>query len=346
VQKIVRGLFILAGFAAVPGSVLLAHTGGILPLWAYGTVPAWRAAASLPGGEPHLRSLDEKNAPLHLPGTTVFFTPTATFDPYAPVDWYPNEHASMPELVAHGRKTDGVIPCALCHHPDGYGRPENANIRGLRADYIVAQLEAFKNGERTSADPQKSNTRTMITVAKGLTHDEMVTVAAYYAQMRAIQSHERFDESATAPKVWSDHTGAVFSLAAPNEGWAPLVGAIIEVPEDPTQSDVYRNPHAVFVAYVPLGSIARGKALATTGGAKTTACGTCHGADFTGTAIAPPLAGRWPSYIARQLSDIQHNTRRNAPAMIPVVSQLSPEDIVDLSAYLGSLPPQAPAHSR
>ncbi|HEY4432976.1 MAG TPA: c-type cytochrome [Candidatus Cybelea sp.] len=245
----------------------------------------------------------------------------------------------MPELVAHGRKSDGVVACALCHHADGYGRPENANIRGMSADYMVRQLEAFKSGERTSADARKSNTRVMIASSKGLTRDEMVAVAAYYAGMRATQTYERVVEAATAPAVWSEATGATFALAAPNEGHQPLSHRIVEVPQDAVQAEVYRNPREIYVAYAPRGSIARGKALAASGAGETTACAACHGTSFAGNGNAPPLAGQSPSYIARQLSDIAHNARRNSPAMVPIVSKLSPDDIVDLAAYLGSLAP-------
>jgi cytochrome c553 len=339
-MTVARRLFRVLGFFAIfVASSLFARAGSTLPSWAYGTGADSRAAADLPGGKPALTVLIKSDAPLHLPGSTLTFTAAQTRDPYAPADWYPNEHPPMPELVAHGRKADGIIACALCHHPDGYGRPENADIRGLPADYIVRQLEAFKNGERISADPQKSNTRVMIAAAKGLTHDEMVEVAAYYASMPATQTYERVVESASAPKVWSDSTGAVFALAAPNDGTEPLSHRIIEVPEDTIQAQVYVNPHETYIAYVPEGSIARGEALATTGDGKTIACITCHGNDLNGSGTAPPLAGRSPSYIARQLADIQNGTRTNAQAMNAVVADLTPDDIIDIVAYIGSLSP-------
>ena len=340
-MTVAHGLFRLAGLSAlIVAASLFARADVTVPLWAYGTDPATRTSANLPGGEPGLATLIKSDAPLHLPGTTLSFTAAQTRDVYAPADWYPNEHLPMPELVAHGRKGDGVVACALCHHADGYGRPENANLRGLGADYIVRQLEAFKNGERTSADPQKSNTRVMIAAAKGLTHDEMAEVAAYYGSMRATQTYERVVESASAPKVWSESTGAVFALAAPNNGKEPLEHKIVEVPEDTIQAEVYRNPHELYIAYVPEGSIARGKALATTAGGTTIACTTCHGSALNGSSIAPALAGRSPSYIARQLADMQHGTRSNVQAMAGVVDDLTPDEIVDISAYIGSLPPR------
>jgi cytochrome c553 len=54
----------------------------------------------------------------------------------------------------------------------------------------------------------------------------------------------------------------------------------------------------------------------------------------------PPLRGRSPSYIARQLFDFQQGTRHGtwAPLMRGVVATLDGDDMIDLAAYLASLP--------
>jgi len=59
---------------------------------------------------------------------------------------------------------------------------------------------------------------------------------------------------------------------------------------------------------------------------------------------APPIAGRSPSYIARQLFDIQQGTRRGAGVelMKVVVAKLTPEDMVSISAYVASKFPPDP----
>jgi cytochrome c553 len=77
---------------------------------------------------------------------------------------------------------------------------------------------------------------------------------------------------------------------------------------------------------------------------KTTACAGCHGPDLMGTADVPPLAGRSPSYLARQLYDFQQGTRNgsSAPLMRPIVANLTEEDMVAITAYLASLGPGAP----
>src|SRR6185503_2777627 len=108
------------------------------------------------------------------------------------------------------------------------------------------------------------------------------------------------------------------------------------------------NPHVGFVAYVPVGSIKKGKDLVTTGGmrvvdnkivqGKTTACTTCHGLDLMGVADVPPIAGRSPSYMVRQMWDMQQGTRNGASAMLMklVVANLTEDDLVAIAAYVAS----------
>ena len=56
----------------------------------------------------------------------------------------------------------------------------------------------------------------------------------------------------------------------------------------------------------------------------------------------PPLAGRSPSYLAREIFDIQQGIRNgsnsNIALMRMVVEKLTPEDIINITAYLASLP--------
>ena len=78
---------------------------------------------------------------------------------------------------------------------------------------------------------------------------------------------------------------------------------------------------------------------------KTTACGTCHGLNLTGVvgADVPPIAGRSPSYIVRQLWDIQQGTRNGGQAQLMklVVANLTREDLVNIAAYIASRPQNA-----
>jgi cytochrome c553 len=70
-------------------------------------------------------------------------------------------------------------------------------------------------------------------------------------------------------------------------------------------------------------------------------CATCHGRDLKGSNNVPGSAGRSPSYIVRQLYDIQHGSRTGAAAnrMKPVVAKLMVDHMLSLAAYLASLSP-------
>jgi cytochrome c553 len=101
-----------------------------------------------------------------------------------------------------------------------------------------------------------------------------------------------------------------------------------------------------YTAYVPPGSLARGKRLATTGQdldktTKTTICATCHLANLRGTDKVPPIAGRSPTYLLRQLLAYKNGDRNGEAAaqMAPTVEKLELEDMVALAAYVGSLYP-------
>ena len=74
------------------------------------------------------------------------------------------------------------------------------------------------------------------------------------------------------------------------------------------------------------------------GEGKTTRCATCHGPDLLGLGPVPGIAGRGPSYLVRQLFDMQHGYRKGewTSLMKPAVEKLSTGDIIDIVAYLSS----------
>jgi cytochrome c553 len=128
----------------------------------------------------------------------------------------------------------------------------------------------------------------------------------------------------------------------PAGGTEPIGRRIIEIPVDPLRT-ANRDPHSPFLAYVPPGSIARGKTLVTTGGSgKTIQCAICHGDQLKGLGEVPRIAGLQPVYIARQLITMQNGSSAGTAAalMKKPVSGLTEDDIIAISAYLGSLSPQ------
>ena len=126
----------------------------------------------------------------------------------------------------------------------------------------------------------------------------------------------------------------------PDGGTEPLGSRIIVVPQDNARV-LARDPRIGFIAYVPPGSIKKGETLATTGdNGKTIACSICHGAGLTGVGNTPRLAGAHPTYIARQLYNFKIGASNGMAAalMKPVVANMTDEDILNVAAYVASLP--------
>jgi cytochrome c553 len=124
---------------------------------------------------------------------------------------------------------------------------------------------------------------------------------------------------------------------------APLRQAILEMPIDVERFE-RRDPHTAYIAYVPKGSVERGRQLASAGdNGRTQPCVGCHGADLrSGPEFeGPPLAGRFASYLFRQLYGFQSGARAgdSAQPMQFVVAKLTQADMIDLAAYAASLKP-------
>ena len=229
-----------------------------------------------------------------------------------------------------------MFACGFCHRADGPGGPENAGLAGLPAAYFIQQMADYKSGARKTSVP-KRNIDLMISLAKDITDAEVEAAAAYFSALKP-RSNIRVVETDTVPKTFV----AGWFLAAVKTGETEALGQrIIETPEDVERFE-HRDPRSQFIAYVPTGSIAKGAALVGTGGAgKTQQCATCHGPDLKGMAGAPPIAGRSPSYVVRQLYDMQNGARAGAATQLmkDAVANLTVEDMLAIAAYLATRTP-------
>jgi cytochrome c553 len=301
-----------AGLAATPADPP--------PDWAFPVNPPSRTSSA-----PALNRIE------HVAGSKLTFTDRQVNDEFFVADWFPGEHGPMPAAVNIGRKP-AVMPCAVCHLPTGNGGPAEAALPGLSARYMLEQIDEFRAGRREVAQPKMQSAREMEKLAKAVTDADLAAAARYFSQLK-FTSHFHVVETDTAPRT---RIGLV-SLHVKLPGSEPLGQRIIEMPDDARQWEL-GNPHTEFTAYVPKGSIARGAALVSSGDGAAP-CRSCHGADLKGTGDVPPLAGRSPSYLARQLYDIQHGTRQGPAValMRPEVAHMTPEDRIAIVAYLGSL---------
>jgi cytochrome c553 len=273
-----------------------------------------------------------------LPGTTKQFTRQQIADGFGPADWYPEDHPVMPEVVAKGKRPDARA-CGLCHMPNGKGRQENAGVSGLPVSYFIQTMEDFRTDLRKSAEPKKANTIAMAMIAKALTPAEIKEAAEYFGKMKWTP-WIRVVETNTVPKMRSAG-GIWMPLEGAEAGKEPIGVRIVETPEKPENTEILRDPRSGFIAYVPVGSVKKGEAIVKTGGnGKTIECGACHGADLMGLGPVPGIAGRSPSYLARQMYDMQAGARNGewTQLMKPVVAKLTSEDLVNIAAYVSSRP--------
>jgi len=313
-----KKLFMFMAFACVPAIVLAQQSKG--PDWAY---------PGAPKGAPKR----DASVTLTVPGSDKSYNEVTANDAFAPPDWFPNEHAPLPSVVANGKKPD-VRACALCHLPTGDGHPESANVAGLNPAYIQRQLRMFASGSR-----KNNRSPVMMAIAKGMTPDEMKQAAEYFGARKPTAGYMKVVEAAEVPKTYVGEGAMRF--VSPGSDKEPIGQRIIVVPQDEKEAKA-RDPHSGFIAYVPPGSVAKGEQLATTGGnGKTVACATCHGEGLHGLGEVPSLAGRDPMYLSRQLMDIKSGARTGAWGVLmqQVVAKLDTDDIIDLAAYAASSKP-------
>jgi len=287
-----------------------------VPEWAYPVAPK-----PVPGDNTRLKQ---------IPGSARQYTEAQIDDGFDPPDWFPDEHPPMPQVVAHGM-APSFRACALCHLPSGEGHPESSDLAGLPVSYLMRQISEFKNGGRTGV-----RAAVMLPIAQAISDADLRAAAEYYAALKP-SIWTNVVEADTVPKTYVGHGAMRFAVE--EGGTEPLGRRIIVLPQDPVRARS-RDPHSGFVDYVPVGSIETGKTLVTTGGSgKTIPCATCHGPTLRGLGEVPGIVGRPPTYVVRQLHDIQTGHRSGSPVelMKPVVAPLDLDDMVAIAAYLGSL---------
>ena len=99
-----------------------------------------------------------------------------------------------PELVALGEKIyragvaeRNVAACTACHSPTGKGNAPAGfpALAGQHADYIAAQLKAYRKGyEDETGRTNDGDTRIMRTTAYGLSDKEIEAVASYASGLK------------------------------------------------------------------------------------------------------------------------------------------------------------------
>jgi cytochrome c553 len=286
----------------------------------------WAYAINTPGVEIDFAF----NVSRAVPGSEVEFVFTNPRNLFQPPDWHPQDHPVMPTIVSGGREPV-VFACGYCHLPNGQGRPENASLTGLPKEYILQQMADWRAGLRRSSEPLHGPASNMQAIGANATPEEAEAAAEYFSSITS-KPWIRVVETDTVPET----VVAGWMYIDAGSGAIEAIGnRILEMPEDLERTEL-RDDRSGFIAYVPTGSVNNGATLVQSGD-----CVTCHGVNLKGLGPIPPLAGRSPSYIARQLYDMQVGNRRGlwSPLMQAAVENLSIEDMVFIAAYIASLEP-------
>lgn len=259
----------------------------------------------------------------HLPGSPRHFTGAALDDMDHAPDWYPRDHPRAPRVVLNHK--GGA--CGYCHLATGAGRTENGQLRGQPVEYIEEQVHAFASDARGSAG-RADPTSYMIAAARAVSAADLRAAARYFAALDPVR-HARVVEAATIPQAVAQDYQYRF-VPGTHE---PLGRRIIEGAIDP-RAHALRDPRERVIAYVPVGSIARGRTLALHGAGAVPACASCHTAHFIG------IGGSSPTFIVRQLAAFRSHARNDpgAAPMQTVAATLTDDQIIDLAAYVGSRP--------
>lgn len=309
--------------AAEPASTAAAELrdarAWLLPQWDDEREKALQAKAAAVAGPGYFTT------PLQVPGSDRRYTQKQVND--APPDWWPQEHPPMPAIVGAG--VGDATACAACHLPDGGGTLANAALAGLPQAYLLEQVNAFRSGARINSE--------MHAESLAVTDADLKVAAAYFAGLHLSGPRASVIEAAQVPAT---HVETWLRVPTPGGSMEPIGNRIIEVPEN-VQAAKLADSHARFIAYVPPGSLESGRRLATAGDDRTQACTVCHGSGLRGTTVAPPIAGRSPTYLGRQLVAFATG-ERSGPANAPMAAEVSRLDlaqIIAVSAYAASLPP-------
>ena len=294
---------------------------------------AWAFPVFSPPSDLHAAKPDP-NKVVHVPGSARSYTRAQLDADHFVPDWFPQDHPPAPQIVMVNRKPGWPWPCAECHMPNGQGEIISASPAGLPKAYIIEQVTAFRKGQRGAGSPRTS--QGMALEARAVSDADLQLAADYFSKL-PYGSRTRVVETAVVPKT---HWQSLVLVPDKNGAREPIGERVIETPADFEDHEL-GDEHAQNIAYVPPGSIARGAAIAAKGAGTAPACGSCHGANLRGVGVIPPLAGRSPTYIVRELI-LFRTCKRTNPEAVPMVqeaSHLTINDMIAVAAYAASRKP-------
>ena len=183
--------------------------------------------------------------------------------------------------------------CASCHGDNGNSMASTfPKLAQQHSSYLIKQLQAFKDGTRK--DPMMS------AMAMGLTKEDMIDIAAYYAEQKI---------SANDLPVLDDEDEDEKPEEKKTKGAATVQAMIAQ------GSNLYRN-----------GDLTR----------EVSACIACHGpfGDGNKPAAFPSLKSQHAEYLIKALTDFKSGARSNNPEnMMHMIARKMTDEEIKAVAY-------------
>ncbi len=274
---------------------------------------------------------------------------------------------SSPVEVKAGRAI-AEQTCAKCHGVNGVSVEEGVpHLASQHADYLYAQLKAYKDGARKKVQMRQS--------IKAFNDDALRSVAAYYFSLDlphtagAQQGAGADAQPTSAGDVDPEQSGKAASTGCASchgkdgnsalPGMPSLAGQNLEYlvnamkayraasRKDPMMrpavallnDDTIENLALYYALQAPKASPTSADGDAAAGEPVATACAECHGADGNSTKPdTPSLAGQDPRFLVTATHAYKDGTRDHS-AMQSIVASLDDDDINNVAAYYASLAP-------
>jgi len=248
-------------------------------------------------------------------------------------------------------KTFAERECKGCHGLDGKGAaPAIPHLAAQREHYLIAALDAYKDGKRTHA--------ALKDMAKQMTEADVRNISAFYARLPPVASapeknaqqgspYEQGKTLAAACAKCHGEDGNSQSPGTPSlAGQQPryfvtalqeyLAGERKKSPMHPMLPGLSRfdmeNLALYFASQTPVKRPAPSSGDAVAGEPLTAVCGGCHGSHGVSTDTATPsLAGQDAQYLLDAIK--AYRTTRKRESMRVYVTGLSDKDIENIAAY-------------
>lgn len=279
--------------------------------------------------------------------------------------------ASAPPAIDMDAGRTVALSCVPCHGPRGISSKSGVpHLAGQHGAYLARALTAYRDGQR--AGPAMT---AMVTVAATLSRQDIVNVAAYFANLQPFTSTAVTDK--TSPAVRENHFAAAGthtqacagchgddgnvdrpgtpSLAGQNADY--LASALAAYrrgsrPDAATHASLrslddaeIEGIAAYYAAAAPRRSQAPVAGDADAGRALAAACAVCHGEDGNSLDVEMPrLAGLDAQYLAATIR-AYNSGRRDHSAMRDLAAALTEDEVINLAAFYARQQPR-PAPER